>query len=247
MIVKIAMPQRFQLKMAAGFGDVLLRRTNEVHYIGGTDVLPPPLEPEQEQQLIAMLGQENDAKARSRLIEHNLRLVVYIAKKFDNTGVGVEDLISIGTIGLIKGISTFDASKGARLATYAARCVENEILMYFRSMKKTAGDVSLSDCIETGKDGNALSLMDVLCSDEDLFEDLSARQTYKKLYEVMNEVLSERERMVITLRYGLGDRTPLTQREIAAKCGISRSYVSRIEKKALAALQQALQDYTQTA
>ena len=110
--------------------------------------------------------------------------------------------------------------------------------MYFRSMKKTAGDVSLSDCIETGKDGNALSLMDVLCSDEDLFEDLSARQTYKKLYEVMDEVLS--------LRYGLGDRTPLTQREIAAKCGISRSYVSRIEKKALAALQQALQDYTQT-
>ena len=125
--------------------------------------------------------------------------------------------------------------------------IANEILMYFRSMKKTAGDVSLSDCIETGKDGNALSLMDVLCSDEDLFEDLSARQTYKKLYEVMNEVLSERERMVITLRYGLGDRTPLTQREIAAKCGISRSYVSRIEKKALAALQQALQDYTQTA
>ena len=109
--------------------------------------------------------------------------------------------------------------------------IANEILMYFRSMKKTAGDVSLSDCIETGKDGNALSLMDVLCSDEDLFEDLSTRQTYKKLYEVMDEVLSERERMVVTLRYGLGDRTPLTQREIAAKCGISRSYVSRIEKK----------------
>ena len=112
-------------------------------------------------------------------------------------------------------------------------------------MRKTAGDVSLSDCIETGKDGNALSLMDVLCSDEDLFEDLSARQTYRKLYEVMDTVLSPRERMVITLRYGLGDRTPLTQREIAAKCGISRSYVSRIEKKALAALQQALQGYTQ--
>ena len=120
-----------------------------------------------------------------------------------------------------------------------------KILMYFRSMRKTAGDVSLSDCIETGKDGNALSLMDVLCSDEDLFEDLSARQTYRKLYEVMDTVLSPRERMVITLRYGLGDRTPLTQREIAAKCGISRSYVSRIEKKALAALQQALQGYTQ--
>ena len=123
--------------------------------------------------------------------------------------------------------------------------IANEILMYFRSLRKTAGDVSLSDCIETGKDGNALSLMDVLCSDEDLFEDLSARQMYKKLYEVMDEVLTEREKLVLTLRYGLGDRTPLTQREIAAKCGISRSYVSRIEKKARAALQHALQGYTQ--
>ena len=118
--------------------------------------------------------------------------------------------------------------------------IANEILMYFRSMKKTAGDVSLSDCIETGKDGNALSLMDVLCSDEDLFEDLSARQTYKKLYEVMNEVLSERERMVITLRYGLGGRMPRTQREIAKKLGISRSYVSRIEKRALEKLEEAI-------
>ena len=182
-----------------------------------------------------------------RFLWKNRILLLHPNKKYYSQSADQEDLISIGTIGLIKGISTFDASKGARLATYAARCVENEILMYFRSMKKTAGDVSLSDCIETGKDGNALSLMDVLCSDEDLFEDLSARQTYRKLYEVMDTVLSPRERMVITLRYGLGDRTPLTQREIAAKCGISRSYVSRIEKKALAALQQALQDYTQTA
>lgn len=207
---------------------------------------PRPLsEVEERKYLDAWL--QGDLEARNVLIERNLRLVAHIIKKYYTHYDDTDDLISIGTIGLIKGISTFDASKGARLATYAARCVENEILMYFRSMKKTAGDVSLSDCIETGKDGNALSLMDVLCSDEDLFEDLSARQTYKKLYEVMNEVLSERERMVITLRYGLGDRTPLTQREIAAKCGISRSYVSRIEKKALAALQQALQDYTQTA
>lgn len=206
---------------------------------------PRPLsEVEERKYLDAWL--QGDLEARNVLIERNLRLVAHIIKKYYTHYDDTDDLISIGTIGLIKGISTFDASKGARLATYAARCVENEILMYFRSMKKTAGDVSLSDCIETGKDGNALSLMDVLCSDEDLFEDLSARQTYKKLYEVMNEVLSERERMVITLRYGLGDRTPLTQREIAAKCGISRSYVSRIEKKALAALQQALQDYTQT-
>ena len=216
----------------------------KVLYIGGSDVLPPPLSREEEAKAISAMG-SGDEQAKSTLIEHNLRLVVYIARRFESTGINLEDLISIGTIGLIKGISTFDAAKGARLATYAARCVENEILMYFRSMRKTAGDVSLSDCIETGKDGNALSLMDVLCSDEDLFEDLSARQTYRKLYEVMDTVLSPRERMVITLRYGLGDRTPLTQREIAAKCGISRSYVSRIEKKALAALQQALQGYTQ--
>ena len=225
---------------------MVMNRSGEVFYIGGNDVLPAPLEPKREAFILQKLGTGQEEEAKSVLIEHNLRLVVYIAKKFDNTGVGVEDLISIGTIGLIKAINTFNPVKNIKLATYASRCIENEILMYFRSMKKTAGDVSLSDCIETGKDGNALSLMDVLCSDEDLFEDLSTRQTYKKLYEVMDEVLSERERMVVTLRYGLGDRTPLTQREIAAKCGISRSYVSRIEKKALAALQKALQDYTQT-
>ena len=215
-----------------------------IFYIGGSDTLPPPLEREKEAELIARMD-EGDESVRGTLIEHNLRLVAYIARRFENTGINIEDLISIGTIGLIKAVNTYRSDKNIKLATYASRCIENEILMYFRSIRKTAGDVSLSDCIETGKDGNALSLMDVLCSDEDLFEDLSARQTYRKLYEVMDTVLSPRERMVITLRYGLGDRTPLTQREIAAKCGISRSYVSRIEKKALAALQQALQGYTQ--
>ena len=212
--------------------------------ISGGGSFPKPLTAEEERMYLQRSA-AGDLEARNILIERNLRLVAHIMKKYYSQSADQEDLISIGTIGLIKGISTFDAAKGARLATYAARCVENEILMYFRSMRKTAGDVSLLDCIETGKDGNALSLMDVLCSDEDLFEDLSARQTYRKLYEVMDTVLSPRERMVITLRYGLGDRTPLTQREIAAKCGISRSYVSRIEKKALAALQQALQGYTQ--
>ena len=212
--------------------------------ISGGGSFPKPLTAEEERMYLQRSA-AGDLEARNILIERNLRLVAHIMKKYYSQSADQEDLISIGTIGLIKGISTFDAAKGARLATYAARCVENEILMYFRSMRKTAGDVSLSDCIETGKDGNALSLMDVLCSDEDLFEDLSARQTYRKLYEVMDTVLSPRERMVITLRYGLGDHTPLTQREIAAKCGISRSYVSRIEKKALAALQQALQGYTQ--
>ena len=143
MIVRVAVPQRFQLKMAAGFGDMLFHRTNEVHYIGGTEVLPPPLTAGQEQELLAMLGKEGDAKARSQLIERNLRLVVYIAKKFDNTGVGVEDLISIGTIGLIKAINTFNPEKKIKLATYASRCIENEILMYLRRNSKTKQEVSM--------------------------------------------------------------------------------------------------------
>lgn len=152
-------------------------------------------------------------------------------------------MISIGTIGLIKGISTFDGSKGARLATYAARCVENEILMYFRSQKKTAQDVSLSEYIETGNDGNALSLMEVVSSDEDLFEDLSTREMCTKLYRAMENCLTEREREILQMRYGLGGRKALTQREVAELCEISRSYVSRIEKKALQKLEDALSEY----
>lgn len=151
-------------------------------------------------------------------------------------------MISIGTIGLIKGISTFDPSKGARLATYAARCVENEILMHFRSQRKSASDVSLSDCIETGKDGNALSLMDVLCSDEDLFEQFSDQETHGQLRQLLQTCLSARERKIIILRYGLNGRQPCTQREVADICNISRSYVSRIEKKALKKLRLALQN-----
>ena len=203
---------------------------------------PKPLTAEEERHYLALSAQ-GDLEARNILIERNLRLVAHIMKKYYSQSADQEDLISIGTIGLIKGISTFDASKGARLATYAARCVENEILMYFRSMKKTAADVSLSEYIETGKDGNALSLLDVICSDEDLFEDLSAREMAARLHAVMDEKLTERERTVLSLRYGLGGSKVQTQREIAARCGISRSYVSRIEKKALKTLQEALADY----
>ena len=203
---------------------------------------PKPLSAEEERHYLALSAQ-GDLEARNILIERNLRLVAHIMKKYYSQSADQEDLISIGTIGLIKGISTFDASKGARLATYAARCVENEILMYFRSMKKTAADVSLSEYIETGKDGNALSLLDVICSEEDLFEDLSAREMAARLHAVMDEKLTERERTVLSLRYGLGGSKVQTQREIAARCGISRSYVSRIEKKALKTLQEALADY----
>ena len=208
-------------------------------YIGGSDTLPPPLPRDEEAALLARLDQ-GELPVRQTLIERNLRLVVYIARRFENTGINIEDLISIGTIGLIKGISTFDASKGARLATYAARCVENEILMYFRSLRKGAQDVSLSDCIETGRDGNALSLLDTICSEEDLFEELSTRELHGQLRALVERILTPREKLVVTLRYGLDGNAPLTQREIAAQCGISRSYVSRIEKKALKTLQDAL-------
>ena len=203
---------------------------------------PKPLTAAEERQYLEQAAQ-GDLQARNILIERNLRLVAHIMKKYYAQTADQEDLISIGTIGLIKGISTFDVSKGARLATYAARCVENEILMYFRGQKKTAQDVSLSEYIETGKDGNALSLIEVIHSDEDLFDDLSSREMYEKLHQAMADCLTEREQQIIRLRYGLGDQTPLTQREIAEQCGISRSYVSRIEKCALQKLEKALAEY----
>ena len=200
---------------------------------------PKPLTAAEERYYLARSA-EGDLEARNILIERNLRLVAHIMKKYYTPSADQEDLISIGTIGLIKGISTFDASKGARLATYAARCVENEILMYFRSLRKGAQDVSLSDCIETGRDGNALSLLDTICSEEDLFEEFSTRELHGQLRALVERILTPREKLVVTLRYGLDGSAPLTQREIAAQCGISRSYVSRIEKKALKTLQDAL-------
>ncbi len=175
----------------------------------------------------------NPGKRLVRRLSSGSFLSLAPLKKYYSHTSDQEDLISIGTIGLIKGISTFDPSKGARLATYAARCVENEILMYFRSQRKSSSDVSLSEYIETGKDGNSLSLMDVICAEDDLFDNLSARETYTRLYQAIERVLTPREREILTLRYGLGGRAPRTQREIAAQLGISRSYVSRIEKKAL--------------
>lgn len=200
---------------------------------------PKPLSAKEEEVYLKLAAQ-GDMEARNILIERNLRLVAHIMKKYYTQTADQEDLISIGTIGLIKGITTFDPAKGTRLATYAARCIENEILMYFRSQRKSAGDISLSDDIETEKDGGALSLMDVICSDEDLFERLADRETYGQLYGLLQTCLNERERKIIFLRYGIGGRRPLTQREVATLCGISRSYVSRIEKKALGKLLAAM-------
>ena len=201
---------------------------------------PRPLTQKQEQYYLERAA-GGDPEARNILIERNLRLVAHIMKKYYAQSADQEDLISIGTIGLIKGIQSFDASKGVRLATYASRCVENEILMYFRSRRKQAQDVSLSDTIETGKDGVRLSVEDVVASEEDLFEDLARKEASERLHRAIDECLTGRERRVVALRYGLGGRAPQKQQEVAAALGISRSYVSRIEKKALEKLRRALE------
>lgn len=204
-----------------------------------TGSFPKPLSADEERYYLTLAAQ-GDLDARNVLIERNLRLVAHILKKYYTTNADQDDLISIGTIGLIKGISSFDASKGARLATYAARCIENEILMHFRSQRKTAGDVSLSDMIESSRDGNALSFMDVLCSDEDLFEDLNAKEQCRQVRQYVDQCLDDRERQIICLRYGLDGQPPLTQRDVSVLMGISRSYISRLEKKALSKLEIAM-------
>ena len=201
---------------------------------------PQPLTEEEEKKFLALSAQ-GDLEARNILVERNLRLVAHIMKKYYAQTADQEDLISIGTIGLIKGITTFDPGKGARLATYAARCVENEILMYFRAGRKSAQDVSLSDYIETGTDGAPLALQDVVSEDTDLMEQVAGKESVRNLRRAMDSCLTEQEQLVIRLRYGLGTEEPLRQREVADRTGISRSYVSRIEKRALGKLRAALE------
>lgn len=201
---------------------------------------PKPLTEEEERHYLTLSAQ-GDTEARNILVERNLRLVAHIMKKYYAQTADQEDLISIGTIGLIKGITTFDPSKGARLATYAARCVENEILMYFRSGRKSAQDVSLSDYIDTGTDGAPLALMDVVSEDTDLMEQVANQEAVRLLRQAVDTCLTGQERLVIQLRYGLGAEEPLRQREVAERTGISRSYVSRIEKRALKKLRAALE------
>lgn len=203
---------------------VCVHAPDYTYYINGPETLPPPLSKEQEALVFAGL-ERGDANSRELLIVHNLRLVVYIAKKFESKTAGVEDLISIGTIGLIKAVNTFVPSKKIKLATYASRCIENEILMYFRSQRKYQGDVSLSDSIDSDREGNALSLMDVISVDDDMLETLDTRDSCAKVRQCVEHCLSEREAKVISLRYGLDGEGPRTQREIATACGISRSYV----------------------
>ena len=193
---------------------------------------PKPLSAAEEHHYIELCT-AGDEHARNVLIERNLRLVAHIIKKYYTQADDQDDLISIGTIGLIKGVSTYRPDRGVRLATYVSRCIENEILMYFRSMRKSAGDVSLSDSIDTDREGNSLSLIDVISMSEDLLDNISTAETYASLRRYIRESLTPREREIISMRYGLDGNPPRTQREIAALCGISRSYVSRIEKKAV--------------
>ena len=208
--------------------------------LSGGGSFPRPLRAEEEREYLARYA-AGDMEARNLLIEHNLRLVAHIIKKYYTQTSDQDDLISIGTIGLIKGVSTYNPQKGARLATYAARCIENEILMYFRAQKRTAGEVSLSETIDTDKDGNSLSLMDVVSTDEDMLEALDIQENCAQLRQFIEQVLTPREMNIIAARYGLNNQRPQTQREIAVACGISRSYVSRIEKKALAKLRTAFE------
>ena len=208
---------------------------------GADGSFPKPLTPDEEAVLLRRMQQDGDAEAREKLIEHNLRLVAHIVKKYQIPNKDIDELISIGTVGLIKAIDSFDASKGTRLATYASRCIENEILMLFRSNKKQKGETFLHDPIGVDKEGNEISLIDVLSSDKDsVVEKVESNIQIRALYAKINTALSEREGEIIRMRYGLVDGKCKTQREIASLLGISRSYVSRIEKKALKKLKKEL-------
>ena len=203
MILKVAIPGKMQFKMIRREPSFLLSGQGDIHYIGGAEVLPPPLESEKENEIISDLGTEYEDEAKNILIEHNLRLVVYIAKKFDNTGVGVEDLISIGTIGLIKSINTFKPDKNIKLATYASRCIENEILMYLRRNNKTRLEVSIDEPLNVDWDGNELLLSDILGTDEDvIYRDIENEVERKLLLKAINK-LTDREKTIINLRFGL--------------------------------------------
>lgn len=227
------------------FQRLILTRPREIYYIGGSDVLPAPLEPSREAFVISRLQTEQGEEARSILIEHNLRLVVYIAKKFDNTGVGVEDLISIGTIGLIKAINTFDPVKQIKLATYASRCIENEILMYLRRNSKIRMEVSIDEPLNVDWDGNELLLSDVLGTDEDVISRHLEDEVEISLLGKAISKLSEREQTIIKLRFGLNHREgqEKTQKEVADLLGISQSYISRLEKRIMKRLKKEIVKY----
>ncbi len=244
MVLKLYLPNRMRLSIGRNnrYSVRNINEKQEIHYIGGSEILPPPLDAEEENEAINRLETESAGEARATLIEHNLRLVVYIAKKFDNTGIGVEDLISIGTIGLIKAINTFNRDKNIKLATYASRCIENEILMYLRRNNKTKLEVSIDEPLNVDWDGNELLLSDILGTDEDIiYRDLE-NEVERNLLKSAISRLGERERTIIMLRFGLGsaDDREMTQKEVADYLGISQSYISRLEKKIMKRLKKEM-------
>ena len=242
MILKVTLPGKLQFKISKKEPRLFMMKHGDIHYIGGTEVLPAPLNAQKENEMISGLGGEDDNHAKAVLIEHNLRLVVYIAKKFDNTGVGVEDLISIGTIGLIKSINTYNPEKNTKLATYASRCIENEILMYLRRNNKTKLEVSIDEPLNVDWDGNELLLSDILGTDEDIIYKNIENEVERKLLIAAINKLSDREKTIIELRFGLNtpDGEEMTQKEVASLLGISQSYISRLEKKIMKRLKREM-------
>lgn len=245
MVIRVTLKKGLQLKFVSNIRNIILNRQGDIHYIGGAEVLPPPLEPYEEADIINDLGTERDKEAKSILIEHNLRLVVYIAKKFDNTGVGVEDMISIGTIGLIKAINTYNRDKNIKLATYASKCIENEILMYLRKTNRNKMEVSIDEPLNVDWDGNELLLSDILGTDEDVVYKGIEDEVEKSLLAKAIDKLSSRERTIVELRYGLNseDGEEMTQKEVADLLGISQSYISRLEKRIIKRLQKEIVRY----
>ncbi len=242
MLLKISIPNKFQFRVIPDFRNLIFKQRGEIHYIGGADVLPAPLDPVEEANAINRLGTEDDDHIKTLLVEHNLRLVVYIAKKFDNTGIGVEDLISIGTIGLIKAINTFNPEKNIKLATYASRCIENEILMYLRLNNKTKMEVSIDEPLNVDWDGNELLLSDILGTEEDIIYKGIEDEVDRKLLSSALSKLTERERVIVQLRFGINteDGNERTQKEVADMLGISQSYISRLEKKIIKRLKKEM-------
>lgn len=228
--------KHFFLVLLAKLGFV---RDGVIYYIGGSDILPSPVTAEEEQQLLSQIMQGDD-RAKQILIEHNLRLVVYIARRFESTGVGIEDLISIGTIGLIKAVGTFKADKNIKLATYASRCIENEILMHIRKINGQRAEVSLDEPLNTDWDGNELLLSDILGAEADTVGRTMEEDAEKQLLHAALRRLPEREREIVSLRYGLGGREEKTQKEVADLMGISQSYISRLEKRIMTRLRREL-------
>lgn len=239
--MKIILHNKFQVRFIQNVKKFFFFKKGEIHYIGGSEILPAPLAQDEEKKVIEQLGTVNDIKIKSKLIEHNLRLVVYIAKKFENTGIGVEDLISIGTIGLIKAINTFKPDKKIKLATYASRCIENEILMYLRRNNKIKYEISIDEPLNVDWDGNELLLSDILGTDEDIiYKDIEDEVDRELLKKAMDH-LSSREKIIVELRFGLlKDGEEKTQKEVADLLGISQSYISRLEKKIIKRLKKEI-------